>query len=128
MLYLDGGLILLALWLVCLIDVIVVDESRVKHLPKVLWVLIVLLVPDLGSLAWLIIGRVWDTTHRPVATTRVGHEFPEYDRPGRHVAVNPEDDAEFLRQLRARAEEQRERAREQRRARERQERDQQDID
>ncbi len=37
-----------------------------------------------------------------------GHpSFPEYDRPGRAVAANPEDDEAFLRGLRERAEEQR---------------------
>lgn len=33
--------------------------------------------------------------------------FPEYDRPGRARATNPEDDEAFLRGLRERAEEQR---------------------
>jgi hypothetical protein len=118
MLYLDGGLILLALWIACLIDVIVIDESRVRHLPKVLWVLIVLLLADLGSLAWLILGRDWETRPRRQANSRIGQAFPEYDRPGRQTATNPDDDEAFLRQLRERAEEQRQRAREQRRARE----------
>ena len=39
-------------------------------------------------------------------------EFPEYDRPGRAAAANPEDDEEFLRKVRERAEEQRRRYRE----------------
>jgi hypothetical protein len=116
-LFLDAGILLFALWLFCIIDVIVMDEYRVRNLPKGVWLLIVLLLPDVGSLLWLIAGRPWESRARP-ATTRVGREFPEYDRPGRHVAVNPEDDEAFLRQVRARAEEQRERAAEERRARE----------
>jgi hypothetical protein len=37
-----------------------------------------------------------------------GHpSFPEYDRPGRAMATNPDDDEAFLRGLRERAEEQR---------------------
>jgi hypothetical protein len=35
---------------------------------------------------------------------------PEYDRPGRAVPQNPDDDEAFLRQVRERAEEQRRRA------------------
>ena len=112
MLYLDGGLILLGLWVFCLIDVIVTDESQVRNLPKVLWVIIVLLLPDIGSIAWLVAGHPWQSRPRP-ALSRAAREFPEYDRPGRQ-----EEDEAFLRQLRARAEEQRQRAREQRRAEE----------
>jgi hypothetical protein len=37
-----------------------------------------------------------------------GPAFPEYDRPGRAAATNPEDDEAFLRGLRERAEQQRE--------------------
>ncbi len=122
MLFLDGGLLLLGLWLFCIIDVIVTDEYRVRNLPKVVWLLIVLLLPDIGSIAWLIAGHPWESRVRP-APTRVGRQFPEYDRPGRHVAVNPDDDEEFLRQVRARAEEQRKRAELERKAREARESD-----
>ena len=46
-----------------------------------------------------------------------GHpsSFPEYERPGRAVAANPEDDEAFLRGVRERAEEQRRAYREQQR-------------
>jgi hypothetical protein len=115
MIYLDGGLLLLALWLFCLIDVIATDELRVRNLPKGAWIVIVLLLPDIGSIAWLVAGRPWQSRTNP---SRIAREFPEYDRPGRHIAVNPEDDEAFLRQVRARAEEQRERARQERLARE----------
>jgi len=119
MLYVGTGLVILALWLFCLIDVIVTDEYRVRNLPKVLWVLIVLLLPTVGSILWLIAGRPWDqqTTPTPTGT---GRAFPEYDRPGRHVAQDSDDDEAFLRQVRARAEEQRQRAADERRRREEQ--------
>ena len=51
--------------------------------------------------------------------------FPEYDRPGRAAALDPEKDEEFLRQVRERAEEQR-RAYREKRARERAEQEQAD--
>lgn len=119
MLFIDGGLglVLLGLWIFCLIDVITTDEYRMRNLPKVAWLLIVLLLPDIGSIVWLVAGRPWEPRSRP-APTRVGREFPEYDRPGRHVAANPDDDEEFLRRVRARAEAQRKQAAEERRARE----------
>ncbi|HWB37501.1 MAG TPA: PLD nuclease N-terminal domain-containing protein [Rugosimonospora sp.] len=122
MIFVDGGLILLVLWLACIIDVLVTDEHRVRNLPKVVWVIIVLLLPDVGSLLWLIAGHPWDSLSRSrPATSRLAREFPEYDRPGRHVATNPDDDEAFLRQVRERAEQQRQRAREERRLREQRE-------
>lgn len=117
MIFLDGGLLLFALWVFCIIDVIVVDEFRVRNLPKGAWIVIVLLLPDIGSIAWLVAGRPWDS-RKGAAPSRVSREYPEYDRPGRYVPASPEDDEEFLRGLRARAEEQRERARRERLARE----------
>jgi hypothetical protein len=116
MLFIDGGVLLFALWVFCIIDVIVVDEYRVRNLPKTAWVLIVLLLPDIGSIAWLVAGRPWDS--RPRTASRIARQFPEYDRPGRQEATNPDDDEAFLRQLRARAEEQREKARREKLARE----------
>ena len=119
MLYVDTGLLVLALWVFCLIDVIVMDEYRVRNLPKAMWVLIVVLLPAVGSMAWLVAGRPWDSQSTPLRT-RLGGEFPEYDRPGRHAAQNPDDDEAFLKQVRARAEEQRQRAAEERRRRDEQ--------
>ena len=87
MLFLDGGLLLFALWVFCLVDVIVADELRVRNLPKVFWVLIVLLLPDVGSILWLVAGRDWQSRTRP-ASSRISTTFPEYDRPGRQAATN----------------------------------------
>jgi hypothetical protein len=123
MLFLDGGLLLLGLWLFCIIDVISTDEYLVRNLPKGLWVLIVLLLPDIGSIAWLVAGHPWGPRARPAPATRAARDFPEYDRPGRHVAANPDDDEAFLRQVRARAEQQRQRAAEERKAQEAQDSD-----
>ena len=112
MLYADGlfGLLLLGLWLFCLFDVITTDEALCRNLPKIVWLIIVLLLPDIGSLAWLIAGRprVYD---RPATAPA----YPEYDNPGRFAATSPDDDEEFLRRCRERAEEQRRRYREQQR-------------
>ncbi|GAA3430572.1 PLDc N-terminal domain-containing protein [Kutzneria kofuensis] len=113
MLYFDGavGVAIFCLWIFCLVDVIVTDDSVCRHLPKMLWLLVVLLLPLVGSILWLAVGKPrFQTRGYP---TRGTSQFPEYDRPGRHVAGNPDDDAEFLRRCRERAEEQRRRAKEQ---------------
>lgn len=113
MLFFDGGfgLIMLGLWLFCLIDVITTPPERCRNLPKVVWVLIVLVLADLGSIVWLVAGRSWE----PRAGTSAGRPTPggpAARRPARPRPTNPDDDEEFLAGLRARAEEQRRRARE----------------
>lgn len=113
MLYLDGfaGLIMIALWVFCFIDVLLTPDGAIRNLPKLAWVFIVLLLPTIGSIAWLVAGRPWDRTNLQ-ARTRGSNRFPESQRPNRFVPSNPDDDEEFLAGLRQRAEEQRRRARE----------------
>ncbi len=108
MLYADGVLALLELCLLvyAAIDVITTPETAVRNLPKLVW-LLVILVPWAGPIAWLVAGRPARGA-RP-EPTRSGSVPPEYDRPGRAQASNPDDDEAFLRGLRDRAEEQRRR-------------------
>ena len=57
---LGGGLIgflLIALWIYCIFDVIATDEILMRNLPKLLWLAIVFFLPDIGSIAWLALGR-----------------------------------------------------------------------
>lgn len=116
MLYFNGalGFALLALWVFCLVDVITTPEHECRNLPKLLWVLIVLLIPDIGSIAWLVAGRPRGQQQNLPYKGNTGQRFPEYDRPGRQPATNPDDDEAFLRGLRERAEQQRRAAREKR--------------
>jgi Phospholipase_D-nuclease N-terminal len=113
-LYFDGlaGLVVLGLWIFCVIDVITTDESLVRNLPKMAWVFIVLFLFDIGAIVWLVAGRpqTWQRSLPYKGNTGVP---PEYDRPGRATAFNPDDDAAFLMQLKARAEAQRQKAAEQ---------------
>jgi len=109
------GLVFELLLLVyCVLTIVSTPEHQVRNLPKLAWLVLVVLLPLIGGIAWLVAGR-------PVASQRPGGlpykgnrgTFPEYDRPGRAAAQNPEDDEAFLRALRERAEEQRSRAAEQ---------------
>ncbi len=114
------GLALLVLWIFCIIDVIRTPEIDTRNLPKLLWLFLVLVLPDIGSILWLVLGRPQAAARRQSQHVHM-ISFPEYDRPGRFAATNPDDDAEFLLAIRERAEAQRKRAAEQRRLADQQE-------
>jgi hypothetical protein len=90
-----GGLLSLALLVYAVLDVITTPRDAVKVLPKPLWLLLVL-APVAGPVLWFLFGRP------PRGTAR---------KSLRPSAGAPDDDEEFLRELRRRAEEQRRRAR-----------------
>jgi hypothetical protein len=104
-LFFDGllGVVALGVWIFCIIDVITTPDSGVRNLPKLAWLFIVIVLVDVGSIAWLIAGRDWNKQPAPTLSRPTA-------RPRR--ASTPDDDDEFLASLRARAEEQRRRARE----------------
>jgi hypothetical protein len=117
-LFADGalGIALTLFWVYTVLEVITTDEARMRNLPKLTWVLIVILLFDIGALAWWVAGRPQGAARStPYKMPYKGNHGvpPEYDRPGRATAGNPDDDAAFLAQLRARAEEQRKKAAEQ---------------
>ena len=111
MLLFDGGLALIAfaVWIFCIIDVITTPEHQCRNLPKLLWLLLVVLLVDVGSIAWLIAGRNW--TQQPADLPYKGNRGRPGQAPLRFNGTSPDDDEEFLAGLRARAEEQRRRAR-----------------
>jgi hypothetical protein len=115
------GLIVFAMWVYSIVDVVGSDEGAIRHLPKLWWLLIVLFFPFAGSIAWLVAGRPAGAPGRS-PYERAVPQFPEYDRPGRAAATAPDDDEDFLRKVRERAEEQRRTYREQRLRKEREDR------
>ena len=79
------GFLLIALWLYCIFDVIATDEILIRSLPKMAWLFIVILIPDIGSIAWLALGRPQYAGWRPGDTE---------GRTTRRV-VGPEDRPDF---------------------------------
>lgn len=51
------SILIIALMIFALIDVITRDDSQVKYLPKMVWVIIVILLPVIGSALWFALGR-----------------------------------------------------------------------
>lgn len=101
------GLIYLAILVILLIDIIKTDDDAVRGLPKFAWVILVVMLPLIGALVWLAVGRPTADERPRRQHSGAASEFPEYDHPS---------DREFLQQLRDRAEQQRQTAREQQRA------------
>ncbi len=78
----------LVLVVYCLIDLWQADRERVRLLPKPLWVLLIIVLPLLGGVAWLLAGR-------PESTGRGGPP----NRRGPQPPRGPDDDPDFLRGL-----------------------------
>jgi hypothetical protein len=92
-----GVLIVVGLLIYCLIDIARSDDDERLGAPRVLWALLVLLVPLFGSIAWLAISRL----RRPAADGGTASRGPA-GRPvvrRRQGPVAPDDDPDFLRKL-----------------------------
>ena len=101
-----GGLLVIALWIFCCLDVLFTPENACRSLPKLAWVFLVLLLPLIGSIAWLIAGRPW--TRAPGQNRAAGPRATQGAARGVSAKPsNPDDDEEFIASLRKRADEQR---------------------
>ena len=89
-------LLVLALWIYAFIDCLNTPEEEVRHLPKVVWIIIVLLFGEvlIGPIAWLAAGRA----RRGAAG---GSTPSEWHRDHRTSYVAPDDNPEFLDSLKA---------------------------
>ena len=63
------------------VDCAVTDPQRVRGIPKPLWILVILLLPVIGGILWLLIGKDRATGYTQRRRT------------------SPDDDPEFLRRL-----------------------------
>ncbi|HEV7742580.1 MAG TPA: PLDc N-terminal domain-containing protein [Pseudolysinimonas sp.] len=91
-------LIYAAITIYSIVDIALIERDRVKGLPKILWILIVVVIPIVGAVLWFLLGR-----------ERLS------ERGGGRGGVRrgpraPDDDPEFLRKL-SREQEQEERIR-----------------
>lgn len=80
-------LIAAAVLIFTIVDIALIDRTRVKGVPKLIWVLIVLVLPIIGAVLWFFLGR---------------ERLSERGTNGRAVRRGPrapDDDPEFLRKL-----------------------------
>jgi len=82
MLFEAEGLVFVALflfWLWALLDCIATDAALCRNLPKVLWIIIVVILADIGAFAWLLFGRPERSSWRPGST--------DYSKPRRPIGL-----------------------------------------
>lgn len=102
-------LAMLAFLMYCLLDVVRSDAAEVRTLPKRIWLVLVLLVPVLGGIAWLVTGRPAPVGSAPGTGSggarrhapSGGAGGPSRPRSGSPSPAprGPDDDPEFLAQL-----------------------------
>jgi hypothetical protein len=79
--------IAVVLTIYCFVEIVQADASEVRTLPRWGWFLM-MLVPVAGPVAWLLLGRPTGSPDTPPHLARRARRPP------------PDDDADFLRQLR----------------------------
>lgn len=89
-----------------LFDCVTSDDRHVRNLPKLLWVLVILLFEGVGAIVWFMAGRplVDPRANHPAGKGRVPRDLdtraadtPTLTEVPRQLA--PDDDPEFLRSL-----------------------------
>jgi hypothetical protein len=57
LMFVQAPVVIFLIVLAALIDIITKTDDRVKHLPKIVWILLVILLPLIGSIIWFAVGR-----------------------------------------------------------------------
>ncbi|GAA4287184.1 PLD nuclease N-terminal domain-containing protein [Georgenia daeguensis] len=96
--------LLIALVVYALIDCVrTPDDEMPVGIPKVLWVILIILFPGIAALAWIVVSRVARANAARSGSARPGlWSSPTPPRPVRRSGpVAPDDDPEFLARLEA---------------------------
>lgn len=81
------ALLVLGMTIYAVIDAIQTEDAQVQHLPKLMWILLILLFAPVGPIAWFVVGR-----QRGAQNGRPRPNYPSAPR-------GPDDDPDFLRNL-----------------------------
>lgn len=85
-------LVTVALTVVAVIDCLTTERTRVRHFPRNAWLVLVVLCPVAGAIAWFRAGRAGTGADLQV--------IPEMRvAPAMGGPIGPEDDPEFVRML-----------------------------
>jgi hypothetical protein len=94
MLRLVPWLLVVGLTIYSLVDCAQSRDDEVRGLPKLVWVLLILVFPPIGAVAWLVAGRPQGPDRQPPRPRRPGGSSGAPRTPR-----GPDDDPDFLRRL-----------------------------
>jgi hypothetical protein len=60
------GFVLLALWIWAIVDCITSDSSIIRNLPKGVWLILIIILFDIGAVLWLLLGRPYNKHWKPM--------------------------------------------------------------
>lgn len=95
----------IVLWVYAFFDALTSPSEEIRNLPKVLWLIIIIVFMMVGPLLWLFLGRprvpATAATSAPVTAASADNLDPsDFQQPsGRQRPIGPDDDPEFLRRL-----------------------------
>ncbi|MDA0563523.1 PLD nuclease N-terminal domain-containing protein [Streptomonospora sp. S1-112] len=97
-------LLTIVLWVYAFFDALTAPAAEVRNLPKILWLIIIVLFTPVGPLLWIFLGRPRNTPEPldpPVEDPSLEHLDPAdfEDTSPRDIPRGPDDDPEFLRML-----------------------------
>jgi len=101
--YIVFSVVYLALVVFALVDVLTSNDGQVKHLPKIGWVILIVLLPLIGSIVWLIAGkdRALPTMRRPEPTPLQSLSTTEQELAALDAEIEFHEKQEKLRRLEA---------------------------
>ncbi|WP_058235283.1 PLD nuclease N-terminal domain-containing protein [Devriesea agamarum] len=94
------AIVIIALTIYAIADCASTDDTRIKGLPKFVWLIVIALVPVAGPIAWILVGK-----DRSIAgVTGVRRELRDElarrrEATRRRRPMAPDEDPEFLRKL-----------------------------
>lgn len=80
------GLAILLLIIYCVFDAIRSDETIIRNLPKIFWVILIVITGPIGAVAWLVLGRPEGAARTPGSTDYRASRKP----------LGPEDSPTFM--------------------------------
>ena len=84
------SILIIALMVGALVDIIKRDDAQVRFLPKMAWIIIVILLPLIGSLLWFAIGREYSEAGLRIPRMRPAAR-PTTRQPEPRPAASPVD-------------------------------------
>lgn len=98
-------LIITVLWVYAFFDALTSPGDEVRNLPKLLWLVVIVVLLHVGALLWFFFGRPrGEAVAASPTSVQAGSaddlDPSDFSRPSRHSGpVGPDDDPEFLRKL-----------------------------